>query len=621
MQAAAPVISIADESRARLESAAWARFAAPTDASELYASWLALLCLRIERTRAALLLLAEPDDSTFAVAAAWPEARRDLQYLGPAAEQVLERRQGLVLPPPAAPANARDLGAQVGYPILQSGRLHGAVVLDIAPGPEPELQRALRQIHWSSAWLVDHFRERELGLRSARLEQAGAVLGALATALQDRRLVPSALAVANELATRLHCDRVSIGVLRGDEIVPVAMSHSASFDARSDLLRALGAAMTEVFDLEGEIVHPAVADGASGLVSVDAARALRAQALCALPLRDDAEIAGAIVFERSTGPAFDTAELALARALAQALGAVFALKQRDDRSLTAHIGQRGRDALSAVFGATHPGLKLLACLGVLFAAIVSLLDAPYRVSAHTVVEGSAQLSIVSPFEGFIAEAFVRAGDTVRAGQAMARLDDRDLKLEATRWAAEREQLLRKFQVALAAQDRSAMGVVAAQVNQAEAQLALASDRLARATLVSPQDSVVVTGDLSQQIGSPAEQGKLLFEVAPLSGYRIIVQVDERDIADLAVGQRGELVLSGLAGENMRFTVRRITSVSTAQDGRNFFRVEAQVERPSPRLRIGMEGIAKVEVGERRLAWIWTHGLLDWARLALWSWLP
>jgi hypothetical protein len=72
---------------------------------------------------------------------------------------------------------------------------------------------------------------------------------------------------------------------------------------------------------------------------------------------------------------------------------------------------------------------------------------------------------------------------------------------------------------------------------------------------------------------------------------------------------------------MRFTVRRITSVSTAQDGRNFFRVEAQVERPSPRLRIGMEGIAKVEVGERRLAWIWTHGLLDWARLALWSWLP
>jgi hypothetical protein len=32
----------------------------------------------------------------------------------------------------------------------------------------------------------------------------------------------------------------------------------------------------------------------------------------------------------------------------------------------------------------------------------------------------------------------------------------------------------------------------------------------------------------------------------------------------------------------------------------------------------MEGQARVDVGNRRLAWIYTHRFTDWARLHLWS---
>jgi hypothetical protein len=39
------------------------------------------------------------------------------------------------------------------------------------------------------------------------------------------------------------------------------------------------------------------------------------------------------------------------------------------------------------------------------------------------------------------------------------------------------------------------------------------------------------------------------------------------------------------------------------------------------LRPGMEGVAKVTVGTRRLLWIWTHRFLDTVSLALWRWLP
>ena len=72
---------------------------------------------------------------------------------------------------------------------------------------------------------------------------------------------------------------------------------------------------------------------------------------------------------------------------------------------------------------------------------------------------------------------------------------------------------------------------------------------------------------------------------------------------------------------MAFSVKQITPVTTAQDGRNHFRVEARIDQPSGRLRPGMEGAGKIVVGERKLIWIWTHSLVDWLRLTAWNWLP
>ncbi len=114
---------------------------------------------------------------------------------------------------------------------------------------------------------------------------------------------------------------------------------------------------------------------------------------------------------------------------------------------------------------------------------------------------------------------------------------------------------------------------------------------------------------------------MLFQIAPLSAYRVILEVDERDIAQLHVGQTGELALSGIPGERLRFAVKTITPVSTAQEGRNYFRVEAQLDDASARLRPGMEGVGKIGVGRHKLIWIWTHPLTDWLRLWAWRWLP
>ena len=62
-------------------------------------------------------------------------------------------------------------------------------------------------------------------------------------------------------------------------------------------------------------------------------------------------------------------------------------------------------------------------------------------------------------------------------------------------------------------------------------------------------------------------------------------------------------------------------VSVVEEGRNYFRVEAQLTEDTGRLRPGMAGIGKVAVGERQLIWIWTHTFVDWLRLELWAWWP
>jgi multidrug resistance efflux pump len=223
--------------------------------------------------------------------------------------------------------------------------------------------------------------------------------------------------------------------------------------------------------------------------------------------------------------------------------------------------------------------------------------------------------------GFGAGAPRRAGDVVQAGEVLCTLDDRDFKLERLKWRSQREQYVKQYQQAMAQRNAALVQIIVAQIAQAEAELALVEDHLQRAQIRAPFESLIVAGDLSQAIGGPVERGKVLFEVAPLEVYRVILEVDERDIAEVAVGQEGHLVLPAFPNEPLPLTVEKLTPVSTAREGRNYFRVEARLTHTPARLRPGMEGIGKIAIDRRLLLWIWTHQAIDWLRLQLWSWVP
>ena len=103
--------------------------------------------------------------------------------------------------------------------------------------------------------------------------------------------------------------------------------------------------------------------------------------------------------------------------------------------------------------------------------------------------------------------------------------------------------------------------------------------------------------------------------------QILADVDESDITELSVGMKGELTLSAAAEDTFEIVVDKITPVSVSGDGANYFQVEASLVEAPEFLRPGMQGVGKVEVGERKLIWIWTHRIVDWLRLWIWAWWP
>lgn len=604
------------------DAALWRAFSAPVTEADFCHAWLALLCRQLPGIDAGVVLLQSRQSNTFLPVAVWPEVKRDMSHLGKVAERALVEGKGVV--------HRTEDDAQrvhVAYPVEVSGRMLGAAVLDAADRSEAEVHALLRQLHWGMAWLHELFYRRELREVGTKTERIGTVMEGLATALQSGRLQQTLFDLATHVGQQLACSRVAIGLVKNHTVRVAALSNAAWFEKNASLTKCYVAAMEEVVDklapvsyarpTQGEVESVAQKDTPHARLVEESG----AEEVFSVPLQMGAECIGVLTMERNEKTRFAQAEFEWVDALAALLPAVIDQKRRAERSQLAHLRDDMRKLMQRLFGPRYLIWKFSAAVAMVTILLMALVEVDYRVSAKTVVEGEVQRAAVAPFEGFVANSYVRAGDTVKQGQLLCDLDDRELRLEQNKWESEREQYSRKLREAMANHELSAVQVLSAQVQQAQAQLALVTDRLNRVKITAPFDGVVISGDLSQLIGSPVEQGKKLFEVAPLHAYRVILQVDERDIRHLKTGQGGSLMISGIAGQSIPLKVSKITPVATAQDGRNFFRVEASLDQAPAHLRPGMEGVGKVSTGERRLWWVLTHSFTDWLRLSLWNWLP
>lgn len=578
-------------------------------------SWLTTQCRIIQGVSSGVVMFALPQQDTLRSVACWPAGSRATPALQAAAQAALENRRGVIKHLQATTGAGTQPVDVVACPLLVSERVIGIVALEVASRPDSGQHAVMQLLKWGSTWLEMLVEQQAACSR----EPLVTVLETIALCLEHEGFQATVTAVATELATRLACNRVSIGFLQGRRIQVRALSHTARFAGKTNLLRAIAAAMEEAADQDVALVYP----GDESAVRVTRAHEELATlhgntALCSIPLVAGQQLVGVLTLERPAGRPFDETTVEFCRQLAVMLGPALELKRRADRSLIAQAGERLWRIPTRLFGPGYPGLKLGTLLFAAVLGFLALAEGSYRVTADAALEGRIQRSVVAPVDGFIATAGIRAGDTVHEGQVLGELDDRDLRLEQRKWSGEKAQYTREYRNALAEHERAQATILGARIEQAEARLELVAEQLARMQIVAPFDGVVVSGDLSQSLGAPVERGEVLFTVAPLDDYRLVLQVDERDIAALAQRQSGSLRLSGLPGDSLPFQIENITPVAESGKTGNTFRVEARLGATPANLRPGMQGVGKIEIGQRKLLWIWTHTLVDWLRLWAWS---
>ena len=617
------LVSTAAQADVTQEHSLWTSFAEASTVEAFCQSWLALQCRLMGGVRAGMVFLGPADRGPFRPVATWPEGRRSLKHLTKTADRTLADRRRLVLRGEPAEGEAENGHYEIGYPIEARGSLYGATVLEVIPKSEAKLQGMMRQLHWGAAWLELLFSREAVVAEKETRERIQAALDLVATSVGHERFYGSAMALVTALATKLQCERVSLGFVTRGHARVFAMSHSAEFKQHTNLIRSISEAMDETVDQRETIVYP---NGSAGSAVVSRAHAELARqhgagAVCSIPLEALGVPIGAVMLERPIERPFDSKAIELCQAVAALAGPILETHRRDDRWLITKAVDAANSYLVSLFGPRHVALKLVTATIVGLVLFCFLVKGDHRVSAKTVLEPIVQRAAAAPFNGYIREAPVRAGDLVQAGQVLCTLDDRELRLERLKSLSKLEEYQKEYHKAMAEREAAKVEILTAQMHQAQAEIALLDDQLAHTKVLAPFDGIVVTGDLSQQLGAPIEKGKVLFEIAPLDSYRLVIEVDERDIADVVVGQQGSLMLSAFPSEIIDVTVEKITPVSTAKEGRNFFRVEAQFDQPHDRLRPGMEGAGKIEIDRRPLMWIWTHQIVDWIRLAVWSWLP
>ena len=557
--------------------------------------WLASHLLDVPQVAAAIVLRWGADTSPWQ-AALWPADAPVAKSLFAAAKEAAQRTE-----PVLAYLRSRAAAIEkrvVALALRTDGVAVGALALMLHEGPAPDSEG------------VAHVRRALAELEPLLMPQRGLTvkLLTLQTSLtQAGSLAQCGASLVSEAAARLGIDRVSLGLRDRGAVQVVATSHSADAgDRAATLTRALSEAMLEAMDQGQSIVFPQPAAAQPRIVLAHAALArLGPGDVLTVPLVHNAPMA------RTTWR--DAAGLACA------LAPLVELKRRAERSWHARAAEGLRGALHELGQARRSALVLGVGASAALLMLSTMLPVTHRVGAPARLEGSVQRSVVAPMDGFVQSVHVRPGDPAKAGDLLVEMAPQDLALEERKWDAEATQHENAAASALALADRAQFAVAHAKAAEARAQLELVRQQLQRSRLVAPIDGVVIGGDLTQSLGAPVQRGQVLMTLAPNDGYRLILEVDERDIAELRPDQRGQLALGALPSQRIDFQVTRITPVAVAADGRNSFEVEARVDEVLPAMRPGLRGVAKVETGTRSLLGIVAQPLVDWLRLAFWRW--
>jgi len=423
-------------------------------------------------------------------------------------------------------------------------------------------------------------------------ELSQALLRALA---DDGRPLAVGYALVDALARSCGARRVSLARSSAPHkgVQLVAMSGQSRLDRRRHLARRIE---TRLQRLRSDPMQPS-GEGCE-----------LSGATLALLVTDAEGMATALLLERSAAHPFTPAEARVLQAIV-----------RDPIRLM-HRLQRVQASWWPPRYALHERLqrrRVGVAVAVLASVFMLAMPIPAVVKARAAIEPRDRQVVSSPEAGHLLSAHARAGDRVARGQLLARLDDREASraLEGWRVAAARndEELAR----ALALRDRSSLGELRAEAARLAVEIDMAERSIERAQLTAPFDGVVLAGDPGHRLGAPVDSGEALFEIAAIDDYRLMLDIDERDVRLVEAGQLARVRMAGLPDRVWSAALQPVLPVAVAEPGRNAFRMPAVLEGELGDLRPGMEGVARIRIGSTVPLAALTRGLRE--RLLLLAW--
>lgn len=613
---------------------AWAALNS-TNSQQFFEGWLQLQFGFIPNCFSAILALKGmssngPSEGVFSPVAVWPDNTIEFPALSELIDNVIERNEGLVV---KLEDSSVDNSYGIAYPIIIDDQNEGVIAIGLNASNQSAIEFAMQQLQWGISWM-------QIGkLRASSRESVAlnrrmsASIDAFSAVVAEADYNTSAMRFISQLSMTLDCERVSLGLHAKGKIKLQFLSDNAQFGERMNLVRSIEAAMTEADDQHLTVSYPPIlSTNENGVVNVKSsnsdtaihlaheslAKSFDATHAVSIPLYHDFSCVAVLTLERAKDNPFTVDDCEFAESLAALVIHILEIKRLNDRSLIKKIASSGKQFLDGLVGSGNLLVKFSSVSFLIFALFIIFAEGDYQLSSDARLAATTQHIISAPFDGYIKSSTVKAGDTVKSGNVLVELDDRDLRLEKLKYIGLKSKLSRQYQEAIASYERARIKILDAEIAQADAELSLLTAKLNRAKLIAPFSGLVLSGDLSQRFGGALTKGEVLFELSPNDSYKVILLVRESRIADVQLGQNGTLFLSALPAAPLKFTVNQLTPVVESVDGGSFFLVEGSVQSSGINLHPGMEGVGKIYIGQRKYRTIWGRGFNEWLRLKLWS---
>ncbi len=432
-----------------------------------------------------------------------------------------------------------------------------------------------------------------------------------------------AFAVTNGLKSKFNCDQVVLGFVKQRRVQILAISGLDDICEKSPGVKHIREAMHECLDRGRAICCQSEGTWSDDLGSTNFRlhrrwhQAVGEAPVASIPLYSGHRCVAVVSMLRDKQARFSSEELAKIEETVTPFAPALLLVARATRGLLAHAVSAVRNGVAWLLARRTYQRKVVAAVLVAFIAVFCLASTDYQVTVPSQVAPTEIRYFAAPFQGAIAACHVEIGDDVSQGQLLCELDTTDLRLQLDQLMSEIAGLEVQGREAMTAGDVRAAALARSELRGVQAELAIAQHSIARARICASSDGTIVAGELRKRIGEVVRLGEPLLELVPEGNWSVELHVPEEAALDLQTGFSGRFACNARPDEVVNCRITHIRPSSEPIEGKNVFVAEAAVDQNPVWMRSGMEGVARIDAGKRRIWWITLHHVVDYLRLTFW----